>query len=326
MLTAYVQTTSGIQSTEITDTNKDMIQNALWIDLLCPTESEKDFAEHYLQLDIPSKQEMVEIEPSSRLYAEEDTLYMTATMVAQSDQPEAKADAVTFILSENRLITIRYIEPLAFNLYISKLKRSKNNEHNAIDMFISLLETTTDRLADILEKVSYKFDEISHMIFHKDENSQTSGEVTYKQILQAIGINGVLGTKTRDSLVSFIRLLSFFEQKYTSKMDDDLKSRLAVVNKDIRALSDYAIFISSEVNFLLDATLGMINIEQNSIIKILSVAAVIFLPPTLIASVYGMNFQHMPELSWFGGYPVSILLMVLSAWIPFRYFRKKKWL
>jgi len=326
MLTIYVQTKSGIEPTKITNANKTLLDKAIWIDLLSPTEEEEQIVEKYLKLGIPTKKEMEEIEPSSRLYAEQDSLFMTVTMIAQSDHPEAKADAVTFILSDNKVITVRYIDPLSFNLFISKLKRLKTIECNAVEILIGLLETATDRLADILEKVSYKFDEISHMIFHKNESNGTSGEITHTQLLQAIGINGVLGTKTRDSLVTFNRLGLFLEQKYAAKMDNDLKSRLAVINKDIRALSDYAVFISSEVNFLLDATLGMINIEQNSIIKIFSVAAVIFLPPTLIASIYGMNFKHMPELAWLGGYPVSIGFMIISAFIPYQYFRKKKWL
>ncbi|MFY7698158.1 MAG: magnesium transporter CorA family protein [Legionella sp.] len=325
MLTIYTQSQTDIHAVAINADNKEQLKHALWIDLLSPTELEENIIEQYLKLEIPTKNEMDEIEPSSRLYAEDDVLFMTTNMVAQSDDPEPKSDAVTFILTKNMLITVRYIEPLSFNLFINQLKRAKIKNTNALHLLVGILETTTDRLADILEKVSLKFDQISHTVFRSNEHN-TGNEVNYKNLLQAIGSNGILGTKIRDSLVSFIRLISFLEQKHAATFDHEIKSRIAVMNKDIHALSDYAIFISSEVNFLLDATLGMINIEQNNIIKIFSVAAVIFLPPTLIASIYGMNFKHIPELSWLAGYPFSLSMMVISAWLPYQYFRKKKWL
>lgn len=322
MIIVYGKNEKGMFSSEITNTNKALLSEALWIDLISPTRKEEKLIEEYIDLDVPTKKEMSEIEPSSRLYIEDDALFMTATMVANSDTPEPIADAVTFILTEKLLITIRYIEPYSFKLFIAKLLRHHKNNYNydAQNLLVGLLETTTDRLADILENVSHKFEKLQQVIF------RGTSRLDYIGLLQTIGINGELGNKARESLVSFIRLVSFLDQTTGSTLKPEIHSRLTIINKDIKALSDYAGFISTKVDFLLEATLGMVNIEQSNIIKIFSVAAVIFLPPTLVASIYGMNFRFMPELDWHLGYPFAIVLMVLAAILPYMYFKKRKWL
>lgn len=320
MVIVYGQNEDGIFSSEITNANLALLSEALWIDLISPTRREEKIIEEYIELDIPTKKEMHEIEPSSRLYFEDDALFLTATMVANSDTPEPIADAVTFILTDKLLITIRYIEPYSFKLFINKLLRPHKNNHTAQSLLIGLLESTTDRLADILENVSHKFEELQQVIFRGTDR------INYINLLQNIGTNGELGSKVRESLLSFIRLVSFLEQSSSPALSADFYSRLKTVNKDIKALGDYAGFISTKVDFLLDATLGMVNIEQSNIIKIFSVAAVIFLPPTLVASIYGMNFKLMPELNWHWGYPLALLLMVLSGLFPYIYFKKRKWL
>ena len=322
MITAYSIVQDKIESAEVKVGNNGNIENAVWIDLISPTKQEEKFIEAYLKLNIPTKKEMKGIEQSSRLYKEQGSIYMTATMVAQSKSAEPKANPVTFILSEHKLITVRYIEPHSFHMFIQRINKSDANDYTPETLLIDLYEATTDRLADILETLSHKFDELSKKIFH----NKTDKPVDYKGLLQKIGSNGDLGAKVRESLASFNRLLVFFEQSAGSSFDMDTRARLAIIMKDLSSLSDYASFISNKVNFLLDATLGMINIEQNNIIKIFSVAAVIFLPPTLIASMYGMNFKHMPELGWNLGYPISLVLMGISAWLPYRYFKRKKWL
>ena len=144
--------------------------------------------------------------------------------------------------------------------------------------------------------------------------------------MQQIGANGDLNTKARESLLTFNRLMGYFTQTVSSRIDNEDQIRLASLIKDIASLNDHANFLSTKINFLLDATLGLVNIEQNNIIKIFSVAAVIFLPPTLIASIYGMNFHFIPELSWKYGYLFSIFLIILAAWFPYKYFKYRKWL
>lgn len=325
MITVYLNQ-NKIQTDIITSENKYLLTDAIWIDLLNPTKEEELLVETILGIDIPTRKEMQEIEFSSRLYKENDSLFMTVTMIAKSDTPQPKSDAVTLILAVNKLITIRYIEPHAFALFISHLKKLSPQDYQAKNLLIELLDVSIDRLADILEDVSHHLDDYSQLIFRTRTNEKHQDKIDYKHHFQDIGASGELGAKVQESLITFNRLITFFLQNDSSKVDKDTKEKLITLTKDIRSLSDYVSFLSNKVNFLLDATLGMVNIEQNNIIKIFSIAAVILLPPTLVASIYGMNFQHMPELSWRWGYPLSILFMIVSAWLPYKYFKKKKWL
>ena len=304
--------------------HQDLLKDAIWIDLLSPSRTEEEEVELYLGHDIPTREEMVEIELSSRLYKENGTLFMTATMIAHSDSPEPKIDPVTFVLTQQQLITIRYIEPQSFKLFHSKLKKIDYAQRDAVTLLIELLDVTVDRLADILELVGVGLDDYSKTIFKP--NTKQAVKLNYQKLMQDIGANADLNTKARESLVTFNRLISFFAQTAESRVNSEGQLRLATLSRDIVSLSDHANFLSSKINFLLDATLGMVNIEQNNTIKIFSVAAVIFLPPTLIASIYGMNFHMMPELSWKYGYLYAIGTIVFAAWLPYKYFKYRKWL
>lgn len=309
---------------EITVENQNLLKEALWIDLISPSKEDEALVETCLNLDIPTREEMVEIELSSRLYKEDDTLFMTATMIAHSDSPEPKLDAIAFVLTKRQLITVRYIEPKSFILFNSQLQKRHTTHLNATTLLVDLLDVNVDRLADILELLGHRLDESSKEIFKTQDDNEVKPD--YKEFMQKIGTNGDLDTKTRESLLTFQRLVAFFLQSIGPNADKDTQLRLTSISKDIAALSDHANFVANKVTFLLSATLGMVNIEQNNIIKIVSVAAVIFLPPTLIASIYGMNFHVIPELSWKYGYVFSVILMLLAAWLPYKYFKRRKWL
>jgi len=306
---------------EINLSNQILLQEAQWIDLINPSPEEESLVERCLGLNVPTREEMREIEISSRLYKDEDTLFMTATMIAQSESLSPKQDAVTFLLTKKQLITIRYIDPQAFKLFINRLSKLKHLD-NPITILTELLDVTIDRLADILELINHELENYSKSIFQQDG----SGNRNYQELLHQLGINGELNSKIVESLVSFNRLIPFLDQSASLKVDDINHLRLNVLGKDINSLNDHASFLSNKISFLLEASLGMVQIEQNAIIKIFSVAAVIFLPPTLIASIYGMNFNLMPELSWKYGYFFAIFLMLLSSWLPYKYFKYRKWL
>ncbi|HHF7348860.1 TPA: magnesium/cobalt transporter CorA [Legionella feeleii] len=324
MITAYLDH-GALQLHEITENNLHLLKDAIWLDLLHPSKEEERLIEKFLNLNIPTREEMLEIELSSRLYKTKEALFMTALMIARSTSPDPKHDAVTFVLTKQQLITIRYIEPLAFKLFTAKVQKIDINFHQPANLLIELVESAVDRLADMLETVGHRLEEASNTIF-RQQQTPNAEKPDYQQIIQLIGANADLNTKARECLVNFNRLITFFGQSAGPQIDSEGQIRLGTLAKDVGALSDHANFISSKVNFLLDATLGMINIEQNAIIKIFSVAAVIFLPPTLIASIYGMNFHFMPELNFKWGYLVALGLMILSALIPFKYFKRKKWL
>ncbi|ASQ47147.1 magnesium transporter CorA family protein [Legionella clemsonensis] len=325
MIVAYLYE-QILQAHEITKDNLSLIDQAIWLDLIYPTQEEEQIVEHKLGLDIPTREEMLEIELSSRLYKSKEALFMTANMIAQSDTSDPKHEAISFVLTKEKLLTIRYIEPLAFKLFFMQLQKSEENYSSAALLLITLLEVTVDRLADILESVGHHLEKLSKIIFHSSTYVPSKEKTDYQQIIQKVGVHADLNTNTRESLVTLSRLIAFFSQSASSQLDAEGQIRLTTLSKDINSLSDHASFLSSKINFLLDATLGLINIEQNTIIKIFSVAAVIFLPPTLIASIYGMNFKWMPELDVKWGYWIVLIVMLLSALLPYKFFKYKKWL
>lgn len=304
----------------VNSTNEHLLKEALWIDLLNPSTEDERLIESTLGLNIPTREEMQEIELSSRLYKENDNIFMTATMIAQAESLSPKQDAVTFLITNKQLITIRYIEPQAFKLLICRIHKMSYCE-SPTALLTELLDVTVDRLADILEIISHQLETFSRNIFQATGSSQ----INYKEFLQQLGSNGQLNSKIVESLVSFNRLIPFFDQSAMQITPED-HLRLNTLSKDISSLKDHANFLSNKISFLLEATLGLVQIEQNAIIKIFSVAAVIFLPPTLIASIYGMNFNLIPELSWHYGYAFAIGLMLLSSWMPYKYFKYRKWL
>jgi magnesium transporter len=321
MLIAYLYRTA-LEPHEITVENQALLKEAIWIDLFSPTKSEESLVEHTFDINLPTRKKMSEIESSSRLYTDDDAVFMTAITIAQLDSPHPNLDPVTFVLTPQILITLRYVRSHSFKVFSNHLKKLDAAHRNAGTLLIELLDATIDYLADILELVGSRLDEYSKDIFQPN----LSRKFDYRQFMQHIGEDSDLNTKARESLTSLNRLLSFFEQTAGTKLDSDGFIRLTALKRDIDSLSDHAHFLSTKVNFLLDATLGMISIEQNNIIKIFSVAAVIFLPPTLVASIYGMNFWYIPELSWKYGYLFSIGLIIAAAWLPYKYFKYKKWL
>lgn len=300
------------------------IKDVVWVDLLTPTREEEKFIEAQLGFILPTRADMVEIELSSRLYTENNEHFMTVTMIAHSDSDtvDPLLDPVTFVLSKQQLITIRYIEPQSFRLFDLQAEKLTATHRDPVSLLATLLDITIDRLADILELVGHRLDTYSQTIFNK----KASTKHDYHQLMQQMGAIADLNTKARESLVTFHRLLTFFAGILEAKLYKEKIAHLSSITTDIIALSDHASFLSTKINFLLDATLGMVNIEQNGVIKTLSIAAVIFLPPTLIASIYGMNFHNMPELSWQYGYFVVLGIMSVSTWLPYKYFKYRKWL
>jgi magnesium transporter len=298
----------------------------VWIDLVNPTREEEAELEKLLGVGIPTREEMEEIEISSRLYNEDGAAYMTAMLPAQTDADNPVIAPVSFVLAAARLITVRYHEPRAFETFPARAAKVQMGCENGEDVLVALLEATVDRLADILERAGRDIDGVSREVFQHRGARPTSAQ-DFQTVLGTIGRKGDLISDIRDSLVTLERLISFLGHgAMQRKSAKDTRERIKTLSRDIRSLADHAGFLSQKITFLLDATLGMINIEQNAIIKIFSVAAVAFLPPTLIASIYGMNFERMPELGWPWGYAFALVLMLLSAVVPYAYFKRRGWL
>ena len=323
MLTIY-ENSSGALKAQPGQPN--ITEQAIWIDLLNPTQEEETKVENALKIDVPTREEQQEIEASSRLYQEDGAQFMTATLLYQPEQAEPRTTPVTFILAGQRLVTVRYAEPRAFAIYVARCNRAEPDIKSGSSVLIGLIETIVDRLADFIERIQAEVEGLSHSIF------EIKGGVATRQrrfdiLLRAIGREGEISSKVRESAHSLGRLLTFLVHVVNERKEDKpLQARIRTAARDVASLTDHATFLSGKIIFLLDATLGMINIQQNDIIKIFSVAAVVFLPPTLLASIYGMNFRHMPELNWVFGYPFALILMVLAAVLPYIYFKRKGWL
>jgi len=323
MLTTY-ENQSGVL--EPHKNPRRITEQAVWIDLLNPKEAEVTKVERALKLDVPTREEQREIEASSRLYQENGAHFMTATVLYQADMTEPVATPITFILAGNRLITLRYAEPRAFAIFAARCARPDSNLTSGMTVLIGLIEAIVDRLADFIERIQGEVDKLSHSIFEMKGGAATRQQ-RFDVSLKSIGREGEITSRARDSAHSLGRLLTFLAHAANERKEDKLvKARIRTAARDVASLTDQLSFLSNKIVFLLDATLGMINIAQNNIIKIFSIAAVVFLPPTLVASAYGMNFEFMPELKWGFGYPLAILLMVVSAVVPYVIFKWKGWL
>ncbi|MGK6313962.1 magnesium transporter CorA family protein [Neorhizobium sp. DT-125] len=303
---------------------RQLPDGVVWIDLVEPTPQEDAYVESLVGIQIPTREDLKDIEPSSRLYIEKDSVFMTASLVWRADGKDPQLTDVAFILSGNRLITVRYAEPKSFQLFIAALGRVPEEMRDGVTLLGRLLETIADRTAEILEHTVDRVDTLSTHIF-RDRGRRRPPKFLESKLAD-IAEQHRLISKVRDSLGSLSRLLTFLMNVPVVNRDEADGSLCRTVAHDVETLSEHAAFVAGNISFLLDASLGLINVEQNTIIKIFSIASVVFLPPTLVASIYGMNFHFMPELDWHIGYPLAIVAMILSAIIPFFIFRWKGWL
>ena len=325
MIIAFVPRGSALERI-VVPAGGQVPERVVWIDLVSPTAEEDRTLEAALGVTVPTREEMAEIEPTSRLYIENGIRYMTATVVYAADTGSPATTVVTFILGSGPLVTVRYDEPRPFNLLASRLARYCAPNITGESVLIDLLDAIIDRAADILERVGAEIDLVSQRIFERNASAE-GPERGYQDILKTIGNKGDLNSKVRESMVSIGRLVQFLINEAEGlKLQKEQRSLVKGMARDVASLADHASFLANKVTFLLDATLGMVTLDQNNVIKIFSVVAVVLLPPTMVASVYGMNFRHMPELEWTFGYPFALLLMLCSAVLPYAFFKWKKWL
>jgi magnesium transporter len=270
---------------------------------------------------------MREIETSSRFYAEGGAHFMTAFVIYYGDADNVATSNVTFILAGPRLITVRYGEPKAFPLFADRACKGDVACASGPQIMAGLLEAIVQRQADLIERIQDEVETLAPQIFGTKGAAGKQRGRRLEIMLKAIGKEGDVCSRAQESATSVHRTLHYFADAARERQEDPkLIARIDTVARDITSLAENLRSMSSRTNFLLDATLGMITTEQNQIIKLFSVMAVMLMPPTLVASIYGMNFKHMPELDWVSGYPMALGLMVVSAVIPFVYFRRKGWL
>lgn len=337
MLTVYYRNGDILTPYDRADTGPathapaDLPQNALWIDLVNPTPEEEAQVEQWASIPIPTREDMGEIEESNRFYSENGAQYLTAPFLHLTTDDHRIVSPITFIMTDKVLISVRYAEPKSFVIYASRTAKSGNglinSRTNSLCILLGIIEANTNRLADFIEGVSEKIDTASHRIYRRPDNTRPMSTQNFREILNEIGAHGTFLSRMRESLAGVRRLLVYITANSSPKTQaKDTRSWLKTLERDAQSLENYVDFLNNKINFLLDTIVGLISVEQNAIIKIFSVAAVGFMPPTLIASIYGMNFSFMPELTEQWGYPAALGLMVISALIPLYFFRRKGWL
>jgi magnesium transporter len=323
MLSVFVARPQGLALVELKP-GEPLPRDALWVDLLEPTTEEEKLVERTLSIDVPTREEMREIEASNRLYEEDGVLYMTATIVTKLDTDLPESTQVTFMLAGSTLITNRYADPLPFRRYIPYAQKHPQVCTSPAMLLAGLLESIVNRIADVIERVAANLDQLSTEIFARPRRRSTLAR-DFRGVLERIGQNGELTSKARESLVSLNRLLVFI-QTTNGQLSQESRVRFRTLSRDVLALSDHASFLGDKVSFTLDATLGMVSINQNNILKIFSVVTVFLLPPSVIGAFYGMNFSHIPWLNAPWGPWAALGMMVTSAFVPYLIFKRRGWL
>jgi len=296
-----------------------------WIDLVHPDAREEALVEALIGVEVPSRDELRDIEPSSRLYIENGAAYLTASVVWKSETDFAEIADVGFVLAGGRLVTIRYAEPKAFAIFAANTAREFSGLDGR-DVLTRLIEAMIDRCAEVLESRSRRIDALSTEVFSR--GAANNPEAVTRDLEATLGViasHQRTIAKVRESLMSLARVSGFLQTMPEMSAEKVFKQRCRAMAVDIQSLSEHADFISENIIFLLDASLGLISVQQNQVMKVLSVAAMIFLPPTFIGTVYGMNFQDMPELSQPWAYPIALAIMAVSALGPYLWFKRKGW-
>lgn len=316
------------QGSEILDASdlrsalKSETNECFWIDLLDPAPSLVQKIEQVLAIDIPTQEEVRLREFSNRFYREKDWTIFTFSLLAYAEKSPVLTP-VTFLNSDRYLVTLRYHDLTAFKSFHAHLHQGFKALENPQACIFRLLDEIAARLSDLSVKLDANLDLLSRKIFAPRNSDAPHDRPDLRAALHELGSAGDLCSKIRESLASLQHCLLWLRQMDLGGSEKEEAQRL---ENDFQSIGQHDDFIVNKLTFLLDATLGFINLEQNQTIKIFSVLAVIFLPPTLIASIYGMNFQNMPELHWWWGYPMAIATMVLSAVVSFWVFKSKRWL
>ncbi len=326
MLTVYSLAATGLKRLDRSN-DAPLPEEATWLDLLEPTVEEERLVEARLGVEVPTREEMREIESSSRLYEEDGALYLTATVVTKLDTQLPENAQITFILKGPRLVTNRYVDTLPFRRFAAYTERHPQTNTTAPAILVGLIEFIVNRIADVIERVGADMDAVSAEVFNRKslQGKRKPSHRDFRKLLERTGQSGELISKARESLASLSRLVVFVQQS-TTALSPEVRTRLRTLSKDVVAMSDHASFLGSNLNFILDATLGMINIDQNNILKIFSVATVVLLPPSVIGAIFGMNFDKIPISHEPWGFTAAVVVMVFSAVIPYLAFKIRGWL
>jgi magnesium transporter len=302
---------------------------ATWLDLDRPSEAERARAAQATGLRIPDRGEVEEIETSSRLVKDGAILRLSTPMISRAPDGTLAVAPIGFVLAPDRLVTLRFAASTVFDGFAERWRVPSDAAPSGLQPFLGLLEAIVDRLADVLEQQGGETDALSAAVFARGVDASGSSRAR-DRFLQAtlsdIGQRGARISQLRDGLLGIGRIARFVPEATADWLDDAARHRLASIERDVASLSDYDTQLTGKLQFLLDATLGFISIEQNNTIKVLTVVSIVGIPPTFVASLYGMNFHNMPELSWAYGYQYGLGMIALSIVVPLVVFWRKGWL
>jgi len=322
----------GVQSERPADVSDAVLPpEIVWIDLWRPDGGEIAFVERTTGLTVPGVEELSEIESSSRLRIADHALYLSAPLIYRAEFDQPMSTPVGFVVTRDRLITIRFAELPSFATIEGRKLPPDAPPLTGAAVFTELMEAVIDLAADALERSAGELDSLSHRLFRAGPGGPLSLRRSSREsadlrvILRRVGHHGDLASKIRDTLLGIGRIVPFFASTAAEWLPPDVKPRLETLRQDILSLNDYDAHLVNKVQLLLDATLGLINVDQNNIIKVLTIVSVVGVPPTLVASIYGMNFKNIPELDWPWGYPYGLALIALSAIIPLLWFKWRRW-
>jgi magnesium transporter len=299
----------------------------IWLDLAQPTEDERRQVAQQCKLHVPSRDELSEIESSSRLFSREGLLCVSMPAIPPKDSTELAPPPLGFVLTPSVLVTIRFSEIHGVER-TAALFKTANPPATSVHAFVSILEAMVDYGADLLEHLAQDVAAISRSSFRQYADAPMKVRKTTRALraaLMKIGSAGEHLSSVRETLLGLQRIASFAPEAARAWFPPDVHDRLQTIIRDVASLADFETHLSDKVQFLLDAVLGFINTEQNEIFKVLTIASVVGIPPTLIASMYGMNFKNMPELSWSFGYEWGLALILISTLLPILWFKSRGW-
>ncbi len=304
------------------------LRAAVWIDLVAPTPDEAAAVARATGFTVPTEASASEIEASSRLATRDGVLYLSMPLILRSEDGPLGVPA-GFVLSPQQLLTVRFAPNAVFDAFASRTPRGADVHPGSAHVLIGLLEAIVDRQADALEQVAHELDQISHRIFAmgvRQRGGRKREDATLRVTLGQIGRLGDLISHVRDTLVGAGRIGPYVESAAAAWLPKDLAPRIKTLQQDIASLNDFDTHLNDKLQFLLDATMGFINIAQNNVMKVMTIASVVGIPPVLVAGVYGMNFKNIPEYDWAFGYAYGLGLIVLTTLIPLAIFRWRKWI
>jgi magnesium transporter len=306
----------------------EALRQPVWIDLLNASPDEIDRVQEATGRTIPSEGDVSEIESSSRLASRDGALYLSMPLIRFAEDGP-RAVSAGFVLCPGRLITVRFAPSRIFDVYMDHLPNDSAGDTAGGHIFVGLIEAIVDRQADALEQVRADLDLISHGIFAmgvKQEGGRKAEDATLRRTLGRIGHIGDLISHVRETQVGAARIVPYVETMAANWLPKELLPRLLTLRQDIASVSDFDTHLNDKLQFLLDATLGFINIAQNNVMKVMAIASVVGIPPVLVAGIYGMNFKNMPEYDWAWGYAWGWGLIIVTTLIPLGVFRWRKWI